>query len=1091
MPEEFEFTFLEEKPLEKSEEFLNAKFGHEEISSALCKTIARCPTPFTIGLFGRWGAGKSTIANSVKEKLLPKKIAVVLFDVWKHEGDALRRTFLKEAVGQLKNLGEDYFDISFKVDERLEQSVSRSSEGKFVINRGKLKQLFWICGIATLLLCIGWAIAFSLGLGSQYLALLRSASGPLLGITGGGALVVLLLKNGVELFSAETVTYGTDKLQDPHEFEAEFGRILSGLKNNRLLVIFDNLDRTTHDKALEVLTTVKTFLEPKDIENSKKEVVFLVPCDARAIKSHVANVYKSDGGKITFNPDEFLRKFFNSIIWIPDFIPSELENFARTNLKNTKVKDLEDNLVAWIITKAFRENPRQIVQFINILLANYLLVKEREEKGDFIKDFAKNNIAQLTKYLILSELFPDEMENLRDSKVLDLEDVRLNELKTEDKESKEAFIRFLSETSQDIPISNLRIFFTLRRSEQEKGFPGVESFISMLEDKKVDEATQYFEKLGDFSNSQVRENFSQVVKTELEDKINPVSAVSLVDTLLVILDGKGIQLTDTAYGEISNKLNNLCLKSLHSIKPAVLDRQLLNRFPRYRGTVVGQWVEVMERHLEGNANYQVSDTFIKDVVQVFAEHPDYLDINLMTRIKKILSERLAANMDIAEVLLKDSARQKQYITPQYLQAAFIGIPKGGDPIKNISPRLKILTRVDAEVMKSMGGAFMTTQLSEIQNAENQQTTPERFLLKENLAADMNALIGAHKETFLTTNQQTGDVFASYLITATDGIPDQNNRKIILPLLLRVREVVSDAKKAEINARIQPFCAQATSESIDYLLERIDYPEALLEQEQYGTILARSLSDQNFFNYFYDKVSKIKQEEMLDRLFDQDSNRAIQFAEAEGYKIPNPVAFSQRVLAKIDTLPAPDDKKHMLDVVITLKANDAGIRDSFADKLQTLLTSTDSQLQIVGHSSLTAADKLLSKDRKRALVKHVLDWLKRPDLPTKYQPAAIKTVYALRDQFNEEEEKEFLQFIFEELIRKASSAEQVDLGFSLLQGIAPKYEERKENFDDVKTRVGGEPDEKIKQALVKGLKSISSVSTNQHNKEYWEWVSSLS
>jgi len=98
---------------------------------------------------------------------------------------------------------------------------------------------------------------------------------------------------------------------------------------------------------------------------------------------------------------------------------------------------------------------------------------------------------------------------------------------------------------------------------------------------------------------------------------------------------------------------------------------------------------------------------------------------------------------------------------------------------------------------------------------------------------------------------------------------------------------------------------------------------------------------------------------------------------------------------------------------------------------------------------------------------------------------------LRDQFNEEEEKEFLQFIFEELIRKASSAEQVDLGFSLLQGIAPKYEERKENFDDVKTRVGGEPDEKIKQALVKGLKSISSVSTNQHNKEYWEWVSSLS
>ena len=80
---------------------------------------------------------KVQLQNSIREKLLPNKIAVVLFDVWKHEGDALRRTFLKESVRQLKTLGEDYFDQSFQIDERLEQSVSRSSEGRVIVNKEK------------------------------------------------------------------------------------------------------------------------------------------------------------------------------------------------------------------------------------------------------------------------------------------------------------------------------------------------------------------------------------------------------------------------------------------------------------------------------------------------------------------------------------------------------------------------------------------------------------------------------------------------------------------------------------------------------------------------------------------------------------------------------------------------------------------------------------------------------------------------------------------------------------------------------------------------------------------------------------------
>jgi hypothetical protein len=80
------------------------------------------------------------------------------------------------------------------------------------------------------------------------------------------------------------------------------------------------------------------------------------------------NPAEKEGTSHAFDPDEFLRKFFNTIIWIPDFIPSELEAFARARLKETGVPLLDNDYVAWIITKAFRNNPRQIIQFTNILL---------------------------------------------------------------------------------------------------------------------------------------------------------------------------------------------------------------------------------------------------------------------------------------------------------------------------------------------------------------------------------------------------------------------------------------------------------------------------------------------------------------------------------------------------------------------------------------------------------------------------------------------------------------------------------------------------------------------------------------------------
>ena len=113
------------------------RFGHDSLANTISKTVESVNTPFTIGLFGKWGVGKSTIVNKTKENLITKKIPTIIFDVWKHKDDALRRTFLVECEDQINK--QKGFKKSFKLDDRVEFNFSKE-RGENKINW----KLLWI-----------------------------------------------------------------------------------------------------------------------------------------------------------------------------------------------------------------------------------------------------------------------------------------------------------------------------------------------------------------------------------------------------------------------------------------------------------------------------------------------------------------------------------------------------------------------------------------------------------------------------------------------------------------------------------------------------------------------------------------------------------------------------------------------------------------------------------------------------------------------------------------------------------------------------------------------------------------------------------
>ena len=327
-------------------------FGHRDYATAISTVLLEAQAPFTFGLFGPWGVGKTTIIEEVGRQVDDGAAAFAYFDVWRYENDGLRRQFLRDLANQLHPAKANFDPQTELLD--LDESQARKVERLDGLRGESVREAF----IRALL---AGAIVFILlqlvGRDS-----LQDESGALrdIVISAGITLMLFVVSPLTRIFRISEETLTKSRLEDPEHFTERFGALLASLNKDRLVVAIDNLDRCTPEHVETLLSTIKTYLEPvAQIKkppalvrllkgSTKKEAVFLIAADDSALRRHlIAKEQVRSAGRdekeVSQYVDEYLRKFFSASIRMRPLLDQDVREYASLQLKDfAAANELDD-----------------------------------------------------------------------------------------------------------------------------------------------------------------------------------------------------------------------------------------------------------------------------------------------------------------------------------------------------------------------------------------------------------------------------------------------------------------------------------------------------------------------------------------------------------------------------------------------------------------------------------------------------------------------------------------------------------------------------------------------------------------------------
>ncbi|MBE2172901.1 NTPase KAP [Acinetobacter oleivorans] len=227
--------------IESKQDFLNYSEASEIVVNVLSNPAM---LPISIGVFGSWGTGKSTILNLIEQKLQTEKeedYILIKFDAWLYQGfDDARAALIEVVTLEIAKVVKDNKTLLDKT-----KSITKR------VNKLRLlaiaaESASWIAGVPTF--------------GAAYKAV--EAIGD--GIKGkadseDGEAISKIIKDGQsglkELLNEEI----TSAPKEIAALKAEFAELLVGF-DKKIVIFVDNLDRCLPKQTIQTLESLRLFL---------------------------------------------------------------------------------------------------------------------------------------------------------------------------------------------------------------------------------------------------------------------------------------------------------------------------------------------------------------------------------------------------------------------------------------------------------------------------------------------------------------------------------------------------------------------------------------------------------------------------------------------------------------------------------------------------------------------------------------------------------------------------------------------------------------------------------------------------------------
>lgn len=386
-------------------------FGHQDFANALRSLIEADHNhpPYSIGLLGSWGTGKSTIKslylNDLEDdttiesqgKKRNERIKAITFNAWRFGGSSdikralLRHVFLglggsdqtlkDEIYNQIKSdflKPRTWKDIWFEVYEKVVWNLIPITVFLVI-----LCLMLWITKSL-----LGIDDPTTIGIISLALSLAGAFAAKYLGDMGTFLIPRYSRATRIEMPKTSAEEYEELLVNQIAKFKRQHKSF------KRLVIFVDDLDRLSAHEMVDGLDAIRVFMElPQDVLPSDFGIVFVISCDENRIAEALKGRHRNSDlpGAVITRADarKYLDRIFQFRLEIPPFPKQDMRNYAINHLNEAApnlIAEINESggTIGNIVDRMIHvdvSSPRNALQIVNAFIQSWWLAQKREFSG--------------------------------------------------------------------------------------------------------------------------------------------------------------------------------------------------------------------------------------------------------------------------------------------------------------------------------------------------------------------------------------------------------------------------------------------------------------------------------------------------------------------------------------------------------------------------------------------------------------------------------------------------------------------------------------------------------------------------------------